>query len=729
MLLARLVAEQRGQLFLWTPVCLGVGVAIFFALPVEPVLAEYLAVALVAATCLGLSARLGETAAPLMLGLALVLTGGLMSGLRAHLVAGPVLEQRYYGPIEGTIRTIDRSASDKPRIMLEEVVILGVAPARTPDRVRISLHGDQSHLAPQIGQRIAVTGHLYPPPGAVEPGGFDFRRHAWFLQLGAVGYARTPALAVAEPKPGDPAAWLGRLRRSLSAGVQGHLDGPTGAFAAAVMTGDRSALDEPTLEAMRAANLAHLIAISGLHIGLVSGVVFTAARLALALWPAVALRLPARKLAAVAALAAAAGYLALSGAPVSAQRAFVMAAVFLTAVLLDRRALTLRSVALAALIVLIWQPEAMLGPGFQMSFAATAALVWAFARLREFEGRFGRPPSWARGPLALVISSAVAGLATAPIAAAHFNQAAVYGLAANLMAVPVMGGVVAPAGVAAGLLAPVGLEGPALTVMGWGIDWILAVATQISALEGAVRYLPSPPPWAFSLVVVGGLAGLLLRGRAMVLALVPLALALALWTQGRRPEVLIADSGALVGVMTDEGRALNRRYSQGFVAEVWLENDGRGRDRDQAYARMQGFKTAHGHAAALGPVSLAALARPSVQELVRTCRDHDIVVADRRGAPVGGCLLLDPARLSRTGTLALSRGRDGAWAVASVRGASGARLWSDRRTRRAFEDAHGERLARTDRPGPPPTKDEAELLERLNPAEVAAANLVQVEPN
>ncbi|KKK80916.1 hypothetical protein LCGC14_2818710, partial [marine sediment metagenome] len=215
----------------------------------------------------------------------------------------------------------------------------------------------------------------------------------------------------------------------------------------AILTGDRSGMGRDTLQALRDSNLAHLLAISGLHMGLLTGVVFSALRFALALIPALALGHPVKKYAAVGALLAGAGYLALSGGNVATQRAYIMVAVVLGAVLLDRRALTLRGVALAATIVLVLRPEALTGPGFQMSFAATTALIAVFRLMRDSGGP--RAPRLLQPVLALVVSSGVAGAATAPIAAAHFNQIAKFGLVANLLSVPLMGTLVMPAAVLA----------------------------------------------------------------------------------------------------------------------------------------------------------------------------------------------------------------------------------------------------------------------------------------
>ncbi|MCA8879777.1 MAG: ComEC/Rec2 family competence protein [Rhodobacteraceae bacterium] len=703
------IANQRGHLFVWAPVFFGLGIGAFFGLADEPG-AGILGVAagsLVALIFLG--RRAGETAAPLLAAAALVAAGFLGGALRTHLVAAPVLDFRYYGPVEGRVIEVDRSISDALRLTLDRVVLLRVDPDRTPDRVRVSLHGEQGFLDPLPGEIVMMTGHLGPPGGPVEPYGFDFQRLAWFSGIGAVGYTRTPALALAPPAPGEPVAALNRFRMRVAAEVQRILPGQTGAFAAAVMTGDVSGLSRETLDAMRNSNLAHILSISGLHMALVTGFVFMTLRSAFALVPPLALRLPTKKLAAIVALAAAAGYLALSGGNVPTQRAFVMVAVMLVAVLLDLRALTLRAVALAALIVLAWMPEALMGPGFQMSFAATVALVWVFAGLREH-----RPdwlPRWLNGVFTLVVSSAVAGLATAPFAAAHFNQSASYGLIANLVAVPLVGSLVMPAAVFAACLAPFGLAGLGLVPMGWGIEGVLFVAHHVSALDGAVRYVKQPPPAVLPLLSLGLIWLMLWRGRLRFAGLAAAGLASVLWAGAERPEVLIAGNGALVGVMTPEGRALSRARGHGFIAQSWLENDGRSRDRDAASARGAAMMEDGALTADLGQVRVSALFSPDPSDLARACASAAVVVVNRAVDAVGPCLVLGPDALEQTGTIALSR--DGTTVrVRSAAETAGRRLWnaSDLRTGRHRPEG-ADRI-------------EAQLRAALNPVNGAPAQVL-----
>ena len=662
---------QRGALFSWAPVCLAVGTGSYFALPVEP-WPWHLWLTGLCGLALVLGQRWLPTAlVPPVMALGLVALGFGLAGARAHLVSGAVLDYRYYGPVEGRIVNIDRSASDAVRLTLDRVVLERTAPKRTPRRVRVSLHGDQGFTRLAPGVTVILTGHLGPPGGPVEPGGFDFQRHAWFLGLGAVGYTRNPVLTLDPAAAGELRVFAARMW--LSERVRRLLPDDSGAFAAAIMSGDRSAMDKEMVQALRDTNLAHLLAISGLHMGLLVGFVFWALRLGLLLVPPVRHRWPVKKIAAAGALVSAAGYLALSGGNVATERAFTMVAVALTAVIFDRRALSLRSVALAALIILCLQPEALLSPGFQMSFAATVALVACYEVLSDWQ-RGREVPRWVQPVIALVFSSVVAGFATAPVGMAHFNRSAVYGLAANLVAMPVMGALVMPMGVVAALLMPMGLDWMPLSVMSLGLDWVLTVARWFAGLPGAVRPVPAPGPYELPLLAFGGVFLALWRGPSRVLGLVPLCLAVALWIRADRPVLLIAGNGMLVGVMTEQGRALSRPSGAGFIAENWLENDGLGQFQAQAAGLWPGDADNRLWRIGFAGGEIVHVQGVRAGRRLQTCTADQIVVSSVDLPDLAGCRVLDPARLRRTGSIAVWRDEDGLrWQQAAPEGHW--RLW------------------------------------------------------
>ncbi len=681
------IAGARGRLLPWAPVFLGLGIGLYFTCHREPGTPLVAAFAVIALCFLALTAFGREDMRPLAWAGLLIAGGFLLAIARAHMVAAPVLPFRYYGPVEGRIIDIDRSFSDQPRLMLDQVTLDDVRPEETPLRVRVALHGDQDGFDPQPGMIVRVTASLSPPDGPVEPGGFDFQRLAWFSSLGAVGYTRRPAETL-RPAPDDWRLAAFRMRMWLSVAMQTRMQGQAGAFAAALMTGDRSNVTAQTNADLRASNLSHMISISGLHMGLLSGFVFALCRYGMALVPPLALRIHSKKVAAVVALIATTFYMILAGPDVAVRRSYIQVVVMLMAVLVDRRALSLRSVALAALICLLLEPESLVEPGFQMSFGATSALIVGFDHWQKVQHLV---PALIRPAVVTVLSSLIAGTATAPIAAAHFNRIAEYGLIANLLAVPVCGMIVMPAGVMAAILAPFGLAQPALWALEKGAALILQIASVVAGLKGAVVTVPAPPDLFLPLF---GLAGaVFLLGSGWVLrsaSAAALALSLGLWTEAQRPVLLISGDGTLAGLITPKGRALSKEKGGGFIAQSWLENDGDAALQADAFARaaFQGPKGSV--AASFGDRKVWVFAgKGSAARAAPACKEGALVILseDWGSADGKGCLILDRRALRRTGALALY-GQSGNYVFVSAREWAGKRLWNYRPRRK-----------------PPPTSD------------------------
>lgn len=672
----------RGTLFPWIPVFIGLGIVVWFSVMDEPGPTAY-AVAMILLVA-GITGRWRgpELLHPLAIILACLAAGWLAAGARAHLQAAPMLTFRYYGPVEGRIIGIDRSQSDALRLTLDQVTLREVPPDRTPLKVRVSMQADQPWLTPSPGQVVVLTASLAAPEGPVEPGGFDFRRMAFFDQLGAVGYTRTPVLLLEDPVAGEE--MISRLRSYLTRSMLDHMPGQAGAFAAGAMTGDRSAITQDTVQALRDSSLAHLLAISGMNMAFLVSFVFALVRYGLALVPRVALRVNTKKVAAVVGLGVALFYLLLSGANVATERAFIMVSVMLGAVLLDRRALTLRTVAIAGVILLLLRPESLLEPGFQMSFAATVALIAGFQVLEAGVYR-NRMPRWMVPVFTLVLSSVIAGVATAPFAAAHFNRFTDYGLLANLLTVPVMGAVVMPAGVVAALLSPFGLAAPALWVMEQGARWILFVAHYIAGLDGSVTAIPSPGPFVMPLITFGGIWLILWRGRVQMAAALPLVAGLVLWGLAERPMLLISGDGKLLGLDGPEGRALSAGSGGGFAAQNWLENDGDLADQKGAAARA-GFSGKKGEkwfeVGGLQAVSLTG--KGALGKLDAACASGALVIlAGQADVAPDNCRLIDQTILRETGALAVWPDASG---VRVEKAKAQRRIWSDRHRPDALDD-------------------------------------------
>lgn len=475
--------------------------------------------------------------------------GALSGGIATQRVSHATLSSEI-GPVllEGWVQRA-LPAQRGVRLRLKVHAIDGLDESLTPPIVRVT---HISSLETEPGRFVRCWVVLRPPPSPVIQGDYAFDRQAWYSGLGAVGYVqgRCRGGAIGRPNSVLDAASLeiSKARRQLAQHVFDASGVRSGGFAAAITSGDRSFMSERDQEALRGAGLAHLLAISGLHMGIVGGLVFLLVWRGLAFIEPIALRIPVKKLGALAALLACAVYLILSGASISTQRAFVMAAILFGAVLIDRTALSLRSLAIAMIIILSIAPWSVLSPGFQMSFAATGALVatyerWNRRRRQALEPSSNKVMFWLKS---LVVTSTVSSLATMPFALFHFERAAPLGLIANLLAMPIISLVTAPAAAGALLLAPFGVDEMALRVFGVSLGMVLDIAHFFSAwdLDRALT-IPQMPGVSFGFLSCGVLTFCLLRVPiAAWTAVAALAAFAALyWTQSGIAKIHFAPSG------------------------------------------------------------------------------------------------------------------------------------------------------------------------------------------
>lgn len=589
--LAERLEAEHDRWFLWVPALFGAGIAFYFLLPFEPALAVATLPA-VAVLVLHVAGPRGGLAG-LATGAMLAATLGLAAAkVRTEVVRAPVLQARM-GPIDvyGHIELVEPRATEGQRLTIRVTAMEKHEADAWPVRVRVRMGAENNALKP--GDPVHVRATLSPPPEPALPGGFDFARAAWFQGLGAVGFARGAAKIepgrVEAPLTLQIGATIARVRQAIGQRVVAALPGETGAIANALITGERGGISESTNQAFRDSGLFHILSISGLHMVIMAGAVFLSIRLLLAAIPSIALRYPIKKWAAGGAMLGALAYLLISGAAFATVRSYIMISIMFLAVLLDRPALALRNVALAALAILVVWPESLLDAGFQMSFAAVVALVAAYEWLRERDERRGvvqRRGVLGRGMLffgGIVTSTLVAGLAVAPFGIYHFHNTQQFAILANLLAIPACNLIVMPAALAALMAMPFGLEAAPLWVMGLGIDAMVWCANAVARLPGAVGRVPAIPTYAFVLMVAGGLWWALWSTRWRVLGVVPIALGIMLAPTGRRPDVLVGRGADLIAVRGADGR-LSALAGRGSTFELarWLEHDGDARPAAEA---------------------------------------------------------------------------------------------------------------------------------------------------
>ncbi len=681
------IADQADRWTLWAPVAFGLGCAGYMTLNVEPptVLAGGLMMVAVAAVVA--ARRFGPVGALVLAALLAFTAAGFLSGrIRTLQVAAPVApaEQRAWA-IEGWVVDVASPGASGPRLLIAPTAVQDLNPEETPVRVRVTLR-DQPPPAP--GTAIRLRAMIGPPPAPASPGAYDFARDAWFNRVGGVGFTLGEVTLTELPK----APWrlrlvmaVNALRWRLAERLVARMGPASGGIGAAMVTGHEAWIPPAQTEAMRASGLAHILSISGLHMAIVGGFVFAGVRLLVAVWPWLALRVPGKKVAAVAGLVAVGGYLVISGAPPPAERAAVTAAAAFLAILVDRQAISLRTLAIAALVILAVQPEAACAPGFQMSFAATAALV-ALAEAWPRAVKAIDIPWWIRAPQAAAVwlgaaiaASFVAGLATGPFAMHHFNRVASYGLIANLLVAPLSSFVIMPFLAIGTVLEPLGLGGPFLAVAGWGIEAMVGVGQATASRPGALVTVASAPGAALPVAFLGVMLLCLWKGPLRWLG-APLAAAVLLWPRPAPPDVWIAADGAAVAVRDGGEAILLRPDARRFAADLWARRRGLTVDDNAEAVRDARFACDRFACLPTGDDDIAVWAGrkpPRRAELAELCAPGRLVIL--RSSYVGeGCedaFLLSANDFARGGSAELWRRGEG-WAVIWANDLRGERPWT-----------------------------------------------------
>ncbi len=425
--------------------------------------------------------------------------------------------------------------------------------------MRIHIAATSDPLQP--GDRVAMKAKLFPVPGQVLPGGRDMQRELFFAGIGGVGYSYGAAHRLAGPVDetgeGGWREWLLRLRAEMTRRINAALPGSTGGVASAVITGKRGTMAEDVKQAFRESGLSHLLAIAGLHLGLVGGFVFFAVRGGLALIPFVALRYPIKKIAALVTLVVLFCYLMISGAAIPTERAFVMNGIVFAAIVIDRLRISMRICALAALVVLLLDPASLVGVSFQMSFGAVVALIAVYETWGTRLGRFFRSRSLVGRILgyggAVALTTVIVTVGTQPFAIYHFHHVVLYSPLANVIAVPISAMWTLPWGVVACLLMPFGLEKLALVPMGWGIDVTIAVARWVAALPGDVWSTPRLPTVGVVLVALGGCWLCLWQGRWRLWGTLGIAAGMMTMLLTRPPDIILGDFGRFLAARAPDG--------------------------------------------------------------------------------------------------------------------------------------------------------------------------------
>jgi competence protein ComEC len=655
-----------GRLVPWLAIAFGCGIAIYFAIDREP--APWAAGLLLAAAGVAtVLARHRPLAFPLALGAAALAAGLATATVKRAIIAHPVLVAPIWNvEIAGFVESREeRERADRIVVRVERMA--GPRVGEALERVRVSV---RKGTAPAVGAFVEFKARLSPPLEPLRPGGYDFAREMYFNRIGASGFV-LGRIRVAET-PHAPsirlryAMVLDGMREAIDQRIRAVLPGDKGAIASAVITGKRDAISPPVNEAMYVSGLAHVLSISGYHMAVVAGIIFFALRAVFALLPAFSNRHPIKKWAALAALGAAAFYLVLSGAEVATQRSFIMIAIVLIGIMVDRPTLTFRTLTVAAFIVLLLAPEAIVHPSFQMSFAATLALVAGYQHGLPWMSGGGRTrlaakiALWGGREIAgLLLVSLLAGTATIPFIAYHFHRISPYGVIANLIAMPAVSVWVMPAGIFGVMSMPLGLDGFWWGLMGHGIDWMISIAQWVTSFPGALGRVAAFGTGPLLLCSAGLVVLCLLKTPLRLIGAFLIGGAVVLMVRTPQPDVMIAADGSAVAVRGEGGRlAMVKSGSDVFAWREWLAADADARNpKDPTLG--EGIRCdGQGCVARLRDGAFVAIPK-TMAAFEEDCRRAVLVVTGRDAPPGCATIVIDRQVWRRSGAITLQRRGNG----------------------------------------------------------------------
>lgn len=665
----------------WLAVAFGFGIVLYFTAEHEPAWWAGTDLAIASAV---VAAMLRRHLAAFVVALLVfsAAAGFAAATIKTALIAHPVLHAGVSNvTVTGFVELREESQHTDRFVLRVERLAGSQGPL---ERVRLSV---KRGTAPPPGSFVTAKALLDPPLQPLEPGSYDFARDLYFQRIGASGFVRGPIRIIAPPQSEGPLAradaLVQQMRDAIDARIRAVLPGDEGAIAAMLINGRRDAIDQHLYDSMFVSGIGHVLSISGYHMAVVAGAIFFIIRAFLALIPGLADRVPIKKWAAFAALAVTGFYLLLSGNQVATQRSFIMIAVVLLGVLFDRPTVTMRTLTVAALIVLFFAPEAVVHPSFQMSFAATLALIAGYekgaVRLhgRRDSSLGARATLWGINEIiALTLASLLAGFATTPYAAYHFHRVAPYGVLANLLAMPVVSAWVMPMGILGVIAMPFGFDAECWRLMGYGIEWMDTIALWVASLPGAFGRVTSfgtgPLLLLTAALLVIGLFKTPLRWSG--LALVAVAILLALRVPA--PDVLIGNDGRSFAVRGADGRlAVHHIGGDSFAMREWLAADGDGRDvKDPTLGQGIACDPSGCVGRLVDGARVAFALAPDA--FADDCQEAVLVIAVR-AAPPSGCaaMVIDRDTWRARGALSLRRTASG-FVVEGVRSANFNRPWS-----------------------------------------------------
>nr|NUR36699.1 competence protein ComEC [Sphingomonas sp.] len=654
--LEKLLERERAQLPPWLVVGFGSGIAAWFGLTEPWQWQAFLCVA-AAASLIGFGLGAGRAGRALGWFAIAAALGCALVWVRASTVAAPRLTRPVIASIEADVGAVDP-------LVARGAVRLTLRPRgdQLPPTIRVNVRDEDMPAGLRSGAVVSFRARLMPPPPMTVPASHDFARDFWFARIGASGRSFGPVQVL---KPADKSN-IETLRNRLDQHIRNRLPGPSGTIATAFATGNQNAISEEDADAMRRGGIAHLLSVGGLHITAVVGLTMLLTLRLLALSEFLALRFNLLVIAAGAGALAAIAYTLLTGSQVPMVRSCIVALLVLAGMSLGREAISLRLLAVSGLVILAIQPEAIVGPSFQMTFAAVGAIIalhsspWARRWFQRRDEHLLR--RIVRGVAGLVVTGAAVELCVMPFVLYHFHRAGPYGVVANVLAIPLTELVIMPLEALSLFLDCFGVGQPAWTLTGWTIDLLLSFAHGIAAHTRLIT-IPQMPALAFGLLTAGLLWIGLWTTRVRIFGLIPVAVGLTITVLAPRPDLLVTGDGRHLALVRADGTPLILRDRAGdYVRSLLAEASGFDGDPGDLGA-LPYSDCSDDACVALIPrggrewrlLATRSAYRIDWEDLTSACRQADIAVSDRSlpRACEPRWLKLDPHTLSRTGGVAV----------------------------------------------------------------------------
>lgn len=563
--------QDRDRWFLWSPILFGLGIHCYFSGFIMNPMHIYL---IISAGILTFILRRKTLWAYAGIGIVCVGLGIFASSYKTTSIAAQYqkLDTEWGGRIKATVKNIDVMCG-QIRLLLDDVK----GKDRSFNRIRVNFRHkkDQpnekmmSKLRPGVQIRAYVR--LTPVPPRETPLNYDFQFWSFFQGVEATGFGGTSSIWGYEPK--EELGWFEQLRYTLTQKIRNEGLGQPGEIAVALTTGYVSGIDKSIRDDFAGSGIAHILAISGLHLSLIGGMMFLIFRRGLGFSTNIALRWPLKKIAAVLAILCSYFYLKISGEGIPTLRAFIMFSLIMGGIIWDRDPISLRSVAWAALVVLALKPESMYSPSFQMSFAAVTGLIGTYEYFKERSWNMyaKKDATWYKKIAVYIagsaLSSLIASMATLPFIMHTFHRFSWHSIEANLIAIPLMSFWIMPLAILVVIGMPFGLHGFPLLVMSWGCEVLMKLAHTINSWPGTYVPVGVRSGWFMILILAGSFWWLIWTHRLRWIG-VPFVI-LAFFLPKKNIFLMASNDQSRIGIMAGESMLLTQTGRPNFVAQDW----------------------------------------------------------------------------------------------------------------------------------------------------------------